>query len=185
MDIIASRAVSVALFGGLAAFLAFGPAAAHVQILALLLGWVSYRHFNGGFDGLKKAIAHNLAGAALGAAAAVLVFSRHALHGAAIDFPAWAALGVAVTLALLVLTTKISLFGDIVGLLLGYAAIAAEAAQSANLEALLALSPENPAISVVISLLVGVLFGFGADSLADALGKLLPKSGRASTGAQA
>ena len=106
MNIIASRAVGFALFGGLAAFLAFGPASAHVQILALLLGWASYSHFDGKLDGLKRAVIHGLSGALLGIAAASFI-AQHSRYGATIDFPVWAALGIGPTLALLVIATRI------------------------------------------------------------------------------
>ena len=82
MNIIASRAVGFALFGGLAAFLAFGPASAHVQILALLLGWASYSHFDGKLDGLKRAVIHGLGGALLGIASGELYRSTFTLRHA-------------------------------------------------------------------------------------------------------
>ena len=183
MNIIASRAVGFALFGGLAAFLAFGPASAHVQILALLLGWASYSHFNGGLPGLKRAVIHGLGGALLGIAAASFIV-QHSRYGATIDFPIWAALGIAITLALLVVATKIQLLGDVVGLVLGYAAAVGTASQGGSLEAIVAPSLENPAIVIVVSLIVGALFGYGADLFVDALGKLLSR-GKATADARA
>jgi hypothetical protein len=182
MNIIASRVVGVALFGGLAAFLTFGPASAHIQILALLLGWVSYSHFDGKLDGLKRAVVHGLAGGVLGIGAASFL-AQHSRFGAAVDFPIWAALGVAITLALVVIATKIQLLGDIVGLLLGYAAVVGTASQNGALEAILAPSLENPAIVVIVSLIVGALFGYGADLLRDALGSVLSRGGKAVAGA--
>ncbi len=184
MNIIASRAVGFALFGGLAAFLAFGPASAHVQILALLLGWASYSHFDGKLDGLKRAVIHGLGGAVLGMGAASFI-AQHSRYGTPVDFPIWAALGVAITLALLVIATKIQLLGDVTGLLLGYAAVIGTASQSGALDAILAPSLENPVIVVVVSLIVGALFGYGADFVGDALGKLLSRGAKATADAQA
>ncbi len=183
MNIIASRAVGFALFGGLAAFLAFGPASAHVQILALLLGWASYSHFDGKLDGLKRAVIHGLGGALLGTAAASFI-AQHSRYGATIDFPVWVAFGIGPTLALLVIATRIQLLGDVVGLLLGYAAIVGTASRSGELDAILAPSLENLAGIVVVSLIFGALFGYGADLLVDALGKLLSR-GKATADARA
>ena len=152
MNMIIIRAIGVALLGGLAAFLAFGPGAAYgLHALALLLGWASYSRFGGKLDGLAKSVAHSLAGAILGLAA----------------------IGVAVTLALLVLATRVALFADFVALLLGYAAMAGTA-QGVQLEDFLAPSLGNPALGAVLSLLIGAFLACGADMLAEALGRTLP-----------
>ena len=70
------------------------------------------------------------------------------------------------------------------GLLLGYAAIVGTASRSGELDAILAPSLENPAGIVVVSLIVGALFGYGADILVDALGKLFSR-GKATADARA
>ena len=77
MNLIASRAISIALFGGLVAFLSLGPAAGYgPQILAVFIAWASYYHFNGKLEGLKKSLITNLFGAAWGAVA-VAFLSQH------------------------------------------------------------------------------------------------------------
>jgi hypothetical protein len=173
MNMIIIRAIGVALLGGLAAFLAFGPGAAYgLHALALLLGWASYSRFGGKLDGLAKSVAHSLAGAILGLAA-IAFATQHAEFGRSVDFPIWAAIGVAVTLALLVLATRVALFADFVALLLGYAAMAGTA-QGVQLEDFLAPSLGNPALGAVLSLLIGALLACGADMLAEALGRTLP-----------
>lgn len=165
------RVIGVALIGGLAAFLAFGPGAAHgLQILALLLGWASYGRFGGKLDGFKKSVLHSLAGGALGLVT-VAFAAQHAAFGHGLDFPIWIAIGVAVTLALLTAATRLPLFSDFPALLLGYAAIAGSA-KSAALEAFLQPSLENPALGVFLSLLIGAFFACGADMAADGLEKL-------------
>jgi len=173
MNMIIIRAIGVALLGGLAAFLAFGPGAAYgLHALALLLGWASYSGFGGKLDGLAKSVAHSLAGAILGLAA-IAFATQHAEFGRSVDFPIWAAIGVAVTLALLVLATRVALFADFVALLLGYAAMAGTA-QGVQLEDFLAPSLGNPALGAVLSLLIGAFLACGADMLAEALGRTLP-----------
>jgi len=170
------RVIGVALIGGLAAYLAFGPGAAHgLQILALLLGWASYGRFGGKLDGFKKSLLHSLVGGALGLVA-VAFAAQHAAFGHGLDFPIWIALGVAITLALLAAATKLSLLSDFPALLLGYAAIAGSA-KSAALEAFLLPSTENPALGVFVSLLIGAFLACGADLAADGLEKLTARSG--------
>ena len=171
MNTIGFRAIGIAMFGGLAAFLAFGPAAAKgLQILALLLGWASYLHLGGGLKGLGRTLIHNLAGAAFGFAA-VAFADQYAAYGKLIGFPAWAAVGVAVALGVLAVIAKLSPFGDLVGALLGFAAIAG-AAQISELNAILTPSLANPAVGAVLSLMAGAIFAFAADASADAVGAL-------------
>lgn len=172
MNIIIIRAIGVALIGGLAAFLAFGPGAPHgAQLLSLLLGWTSYSRFGGKLDGLKKSILHSLIGVAL-ALAAVAFATQHAAIAPKVDFAVWAAAGVAVTLLLLFLATKLPLLSDFGALLLGYAAIAGTAG-GLSLDAFLTPSIANPALGVLISLLFGAFFACDADLLTDALEKRL------------
>ncbi len=168
MNITIIRAVSLALFGGVAAFLAFGPGAGHgVRLLALLLGWASCLHFGAGVDGLKRSVIHSLAGAIL-SLAAVLFAAQYSASGKAIEFPLWVAIGVAVTLGIVALAARVSAFADTAGLLIGYAAIAGTA-QSVALDMFLAPSPENPALGVLLSLVIGAVFAYGAEALEQAL----------------
>lgn len=173
MNITIIRAIGVALIGGLAAFLAFGPGAPHgAQLFSLLLGWTSYSRFGGKLDGFKRSILHSLAGVAL-ALAAVAIAAQHASIGRTVDFAIWAAAGVAVTLVLLFLATKLPLLSDFGALLLGYAAIAGTAG-GLSLDAFLSPSIANPALGVLISLLLGAFLACGADMLTDALEMRLP-----------
>jgi len=173
MNIIIIRAIGVALIGGLAAFLAFGPGAPHgAQFLSLLLGWASYSRFGGKLDGFKKSILHSLVGVAL-ALAAVAFAVQHAAIAPRVDFAVWAATGVAVTVALLFLSTKLTPLSDFGALLLGYGAVAGTAG-GLSLDAFLSPSISNPALGVLISLLLGAFLACGADMLTDALEKRLP-----------
>ena len=177
MNLIASRAISIALFGGLVAFLSLGPAAGYgPQILAVFIAWASYYHFNRKLEGLKKSLITNLFGAAWGAVA-VAFLSQQERFGAGVHFPAWAAIGVVITLAALVLATRLSLFDDIAGLLLGYVAMAGTALQSAKLDIILSPSLENPVISVALSLIVGAALAYVADMIAEALAKFASTRG--------
>ena len=66
---------------------------------------------------------------------------------------------------------KLSPSGDLVGALLGFAAIAG-AAQIAELNAILRPSLANPAVGAVLSLMAGAIFAYMADASADAVGAL-------------
>jgi len=174
MNIIIIRAVGVALIGGLAALLAFGPGAPHsAQLLALLLGWTSYSRFGGKLDGFKKSSLHSLVGVAL-ALVAVAFAAQHSALAPRVDFAIWAAAGVAVTVALLFLSTKLPLLSDFGALLLGYAAVTGTVG-GLSLDAFLSPSISNPALGVLVSLLLGAFLACGADMLADALEKRLPR----------
>ena len=82
-----------------------------------------------------------------------------------------------ITLAALVLATRLSLFDDIAGLLLGYVAMAGTALQSAKLDIILSPSLENPVISVALSLIVGAALAYVADMIAEALAKFASTRG--------
>jgi hypothetical protein len=166
------RAVSIGAIGGIAAFLAFGPAAPHgAQLFALLIGWAGYYQFGGKLAGVKQAALHLTLGAAA-ASLALLLATRLPLDetlGAATS----TGLAAAVTLAAVALAPKLPGVSDIPVALLGYAALFAAAAIG-GVDKLVALAPDNLFVVTLLSLAVGAVFGLLSDGLAEALEKRLP-----------
>ncbi|MBU3887510.1 MULTISPECIES: DUF1097 domain-containing protein [Methylosinus] len=167
MSITSFRAVSVGALGGLAAFLALGPAASYgAQLFAALIGWAGYMQFGGKLEGLKKSIPHHLFGVLL--AAVALVAATRLPYGETIGVAAWTAIAVAVTLVLLVLASKLPALAEWPVSLAAYATLLA----TTHADDLLALAPNNPALLAALSLIVGAVFGYAAEQLAEALQKL-------------
>ncbi|CAN2534113.1 MAG TPA: DUF1097 domain-containing protein [Methylosinus sp.] len=167
MSITSFKAVSVAALGGLAAFLALGPAAPYgAQLFAALIGWAGYQHFGGKLDGLKKSIVHYLFGVLL--AALALVVSTRLPYGETIGAPAWTAIAVAITLGLLVLAAKLPALSEWPVALAAYATLLA----TTRADDIVALAPTNPALLATLSLIVGAIFALAAEQLAEALQKL-------------
>ncbi|MBG0810522.1 DUF1097 domain-containing protein [Methylosinus sp. H3A] len=173
MSITSYKAVSVGALGGLAAFLALGPAAPHgAQLFAALIGWAGYQHFGGKLEGLKKSVLHYLFGVFL--AALALVVSTRLPYGETIGDAAWTAIAVAITLGLLVLASKLPALGEWPVALLAYATLFA----TTRADEIVALAPSNPVLLAALSLIVGAIFAFAAEHLAEALQKYLPLPGQ-------
>ncbi|BBU61352.1 hypothetical protein MSC49_12870 [Methylosinus sp. C49] len=167
MSIAYFRAVSVGALGGLAAFLALGPAAPYgAQLFAALIGWAGYMHLGGQLDGLKKSVPHNLLGVAL--AAVALLAATHLPYGEAIGVAAWTAIAIGVTLVALVLSAKLPALAQWPVSLAAYATLLA----TTRADEISALTAGNPALLAALSLIVGAILGYAADQLAEALSKL-------------
>lgn len=177
MSISIYRAVSVGALGGVAAFLAEGPAAHYgAQLFPILIGWAAYYHFGGKIDGVTKALLHLLAGVVL--AGVALALATRLPYGAALGASAWTAIAVAVTLGVLVCASRLSALSDFAVAILGYATLFALVGVSERGERIIALSQDNPLAVAVLSLLAGVIFALLSDYLTEALQRLVPLRGQ-------
>jgi hypothetical protein len=168
------RAASIGLLAGLTTFLVLGPSAAYgSQIWAVFLAWASFLLLGGGLDGLRKTIVHNLFGVIVGLAA--LAFATQQPSVAEISYAAWAAIGVALTVGVIVLASKLSALSNIPASLLGYVAVLVAALPDYRLDKILAPNLENPVIGVVASLIAGALLAYVAEAIADYLRARLPQ----------
>ena len=177
MSISTYRAVSIGALGGVAAFLVEGPAAHYgAQLFPILIGWAGYYHFGGKIEGVKKALLHLLAGVVL--AGVALALSSRLPYGETLGAPAWTAIAVAITLAVLVFASRLSALSDFAVAILGYATLFALAGVSDRGERIIALSQENPLAVAVLSLLAGVIFALLSDYLTEALQRYVPLRGQ-------
>jgi hypothetical protein len=180
MNITAFRAVSIGLLAGLTTFLALGPGAGHgLHSWAIFIAWASFIHLGGGLEGLKKTILQNFFGALLGSVA--LGFATQLPSGISISYPAWAAIGVALTICAIVLASELPAFSDVSSSLLGYVAILIGALPEISVEKIVAPNLGNPIIGVAASLIIGALLAFIAEAIADFLFSRLSRSGAGST----
>jgi len=167
MSKLTALALSIAILGGVWAFLALGPLAGSVLVWAGFIAWGSY--FHSGADGaaLQKTIVGMIYGAAVAGVALALVVANPLGLPASIA----AAVYVAITVFFLVIVAGINLLSVVPANVYGYAATAGYAlsTNTANLTTTPDLT--NPVLLVALSVVIGALFGAASGKLAGILGK--------------
>ena len=170
MDLITALAISIGLLGGIATWLFLGPIGAlGLSIWAAFIAWASFYHCGGKEAGLQKTIVNNIFGAIIGWLALVLV--TQIPLAASLSLPVWAGICVAVTVFILVIAAKNAMLSDIPAGVLGFASVVALSLAGNKLGALTAVSLENPLINIVISMVIGALFGYVSEKAAGAIVK--------------
>jgi uncharacterized protein DUF1097 len=170
MDIITALAISIGLLGGAATWLFLGPMGGlGLSIWAAFIAWGSFYHCGGKEAGLQKTITHNVFGAIIGWIALMLV--TQAPFGATLGVPLWAGISIAITVFVLVIAAKNQMLGDIPASVFGFASVAAFALAGGKLGAVTAASLENPLINIVISMVIGAVFGYVSEKVAGAIAK--------------
>jgi len=164
--------LSIAVLGGIWAFLALGPLSGFVLVWAGFIGWGCFFHSGANNNALAKTIV----GTAYGAVAAwiaLLIISNVSLPALG---PVWPAIVVGVTVFFLVIVASIDLLSVVPANVYGYAALVAyslhqpsAAPGTGPLQNLLSPSFANPLVLLIVSMVVGSLFGYASDQLAKAL----------------
>lgn len=170
MDIISALAVSIGLLGGIAAWLFLGPLGGlGLSVWAAFIAWASFYHCGGKEAGLQKTIVNNVFGAIIGWIALMLVTQLP--FGASLGVPLWAGIVVAITVFVLVIAAKIPALSDIPAGVFGFASVVAFALAGGKLSAVTAASLENPLVNIVISMVIGAVFGYVSEKAAGAIAK--------------
>lgn len=170
MDIILALAISIGLLGGIATWLFLGPIGGlGLSIWAAFIAWASFYHCGGKEAGLQKTIVNNIYGAIVGWVA-LLVVTQIPL-ATALGLPVWAGICVAVAVFILVIAAKSPLLSDIPAGVLGFASVVALSLAGGKLSALTAASFENPLVNIVISMVIGAIFGYVSEKAAGAVAK--------------
>lgn len=161
--------LSIAVLGAVWAFLALGPLAGFVLIWAGFIAWGCYFHSG---KSLSKTIAGTAYGAFIGWIALMIIVNVP-MPSMGTVFPA---LVVGVTVFCLVIVASIDLLSVVPANVYGYAAIVAyslhqpsAAPATGPLHNLTAASFANPLLLLILSLVLGALFGYASGQLADAL----------------
>jgi hypothetical protein len=167
MSLITALALSIGTLGGVATWLFVGPAAAlGLQIWAAFNAWAAYYHSGGKNDALKSNIPAHIWGAFLGW---VGMFGITQL-GDSLGVPLAAGLCVGITVIVLVLGAKIPALAQIPSAVYGYTGVAAFTLLAGKLDTLTSASiNDNPFINIVVSMVVGALFGWLSEQIASAL----------------
>ena len=166
MSKVTALSVSIALLGGLWAYLALGPLAGSVLVWVGFIAWGAY--FNNGGDNaaLQKTIAGMIYGAVLAGIALYLVGANPlGLEGAV-----GPAVYIAATVFFLVIVAGTNLLSAVPANVYGYAATAGYALSTNNV-AVTATDLTNPVLLIALSSIVGAVFGMFSGKLAGMLGK--------------
>ena len=167
MSKLTGLALSIAILGGVWAFLALGPLAGYVLVWAGFIAWGCYFALGADSAALQKTIVGMIYGAVIAGIALALVGANPlGLAGAA-----GPAIYIAVTVFLLVIVANISLLSAVPANVYGYAATAAYALQTANAGSVTAMDLTNPVLLVALSTILGAIFGMLSGKLAGILGK--------------
>lgn len=172
MKALTSLSLSIAVLGGVATFLALGPASNIFLIWAVFIAWGGFFALGGTPEALKNIIVCGIFGVFLAWLAAVVIISIPMADS--LGLPLWAAIVVAVTVLILCLAANIPLFSAIPASVFGYAPTFAYLLQTPdklNNAVLLGVDMANPLLVISISIAVGAGFGMASGKLGAALTK--------------
>ena len=167
MSKLTALALSIAVLGGVWAFLALGPLAGYVLVWAGFIAWGCYFALGADVAALQKTIVGMIYGAVIAGVALALVGANPLGLAGALG----PAIYIAVTVFLLVIVANIPLLSAVPANVYGYAATAAYALQTANAGSPMAMDLTNPVLLVAISTILGAIFGMLSGKLAGVLGK--------------
>jgi hypothetical protein len=167
MSKLTALALSIAVLGGVWAFLALNPLAGVALVWVGFIAWGCYFHTGGDNAALQKTIVGMSFGAVMAGIALALVSS-----GALAGLGALAApLIIAATVFPLVIAASANLLSVVPANVYGYAATAGLALTAGTAGNATAMNLSNPVLLVIISTILGALFGMASGKLAGTLGK--------------
>lgn len=167
MSKLTALALSIAVLGGVWAFLALGPLAGSVLVWAGFIAWGCYFHTGGDNAALQKTIVGMIYGAVVAGIALALVVTNPVHLPAAIAAPVY----IAVTVFFLVIVAGINLLSVVPANVYGYAATAGYALSTNTAANYGAMNLTNPTLIVALSVVFGAVFGLLSGKLAGVLGK--------------
>src|SRR5216683_1481623 len=177
MTQVIALSLSIAVLGGIWAFLALGPLSGFVLVWAGFIGWGCFFHSGANNNALVKTIVGNAYGA-LVAWVALLIIVNVPVPGLG---AVWPAIVVGVTVFFLVIVASIDLLSVVPANVYGYAALVAyslhqppAAPATGPLHNLVSPSFANPLVLLIVSMVIGALFGYASDQLAKVLPTKLP-----------
>lgn len=167
MSKLTALAVSIAVLGGIWAFLALNPLASIALVWVGFIAWGCFFHTGGDTVALQKTIAGMVYGAIIAGVALYLVSSAMLDGLGALAAPVI----IAVTVFLLVIVAGNSLLSVVPANVYGYAATAGLALTAGSAGNVTAMDATNPVILVIISSVLGAVFGLVSGKVAAAIGK--------------
>jgi hypothetical protein len=167
MSKLTALALSIAVLGGVWAFLALNPLAGAALVWVGFIAWACYFHTGGDNAALQKTIAGMIFGAVMAGIALFLVSSGKLAGLGALAAP----IIIAVTVFPLVIVASINLLSVVPANVYGYAATAGLALTANTAGNATMMNMTNPVLLVAVSVVLGALFGMASGKLAGMLGK--------------
>lgn len=167
MSKLTALALSIAVLGGIWAYLALGPLAGSVLVWAGFIAWGCYFHTGGDNAALQKTIVGMIYGAVIAGIALALVVNNPVGLPAAVAAPVY----IGVTVFFLVIVAGISLLSVVPANVYGYAATAGYALSTDTAGYYAAMDLSNPVLLVALSTVIGAIFAMASGKLAGVLGK--------------
>jgi hypothetical protein len=160
-------AISVGVLGAIATYLFLGIGAlAPLQIWAAFIAWGCFFHCGGKEPGLQSTILCNAAGAII---AGITLMAAGAGIGASLPPAVWAAICVGIGVAAMVLLANVPLFAAIPAQVYGFASVVALALLPATPGSMTNVSLANPVIAIILSMIIGAVFGYVSEKVAGML----------------
>jgi uncharacterized protein DUF1097 len=160
-------AISVGVLGAIATWLFLGPLGGALAIWAAFIAWGCYFHCGGKEQGLQSAIVNNAAGAVIGG---LTLLAAGAAIGGSLPAAVWPAICVGIGVAAMVLLANLPMFSVIPAQVYGFASVVAYTLMTADGAAnLTAGSMANPVVVIILSMIVGAVFGYVSEKLAGML----------------
>lgn len=174
MSQLSALSLSIGVLGAIWAYLCLGPFSGCLLVWAGFIAWGCFFHTGANNNALTKTIVGTAYGALIGWIALLIIVN--------VAMPAlgtlWPAIVVGVTVFFLVIVASINLLSVVPANVYGYAAIVAYSLQtpsappsSGPLQNLTSASFANPLILLIVSMVIGALFGFASNKLSAALAK--------------
>ncbi len=160
-------AVSVGVLGAIATWLFLGPLGGALAIWAAFIAWGCFFHCGGQEQGLQSAILNNAAGAII-AGITLFVVTQTGLADT-LGLPIWAAICVGVGVAAIVLLSNVPVFAAVPAQVYGFASVVAYTLMKDAAGSLTAASLDNPVVVVILSMILGAIFGYVSEKLAGML----------------
>lgn len=179
MPQLVALSLSIAVLGAIWAYLALGPLAGFVLVWAGFIAWGCFFHTGGDQKALIKTICGNIFGIIVAWIALLLVIYANKSGALVVT-----AIIVGVTVFFLVIVAKIDQLSAVPANVYGYAATVAYALHQPSaagatpdvmgtgpLQSLAAPSFANPLVLLIVSMVLGAIFGYVSGQLAGVLGK--------------
>ncbi len=153
--------------GAIATWLFLGPFGGALAIWAAFIACGCFFHCGGKEHGLQSAIVNNVAGAVI--AGITLWVATQTGIADKLGVPLWAAICVGIGVAAMVLLANIPAFDSIPAQVYGFASVVAYVLMKDAAGSLTAASLQNPEAVIILSMIIGAVFGYVSEKLAGML----------------
>jgi hypothetical protein len=166
MSLNTALAISVGVLGAIATWLFLGPLGGTLAIWAAFIAWGCFFHNGGKEAGLQSTILGTAAGAVI---AGITLKVAGAAIGGSLPAAVWPAICVGLGVAAMVLLANVPLFASIPAQVYGFASTVALTLLGNGAGNLTAVSIDNPVLVIILSMIIGAVFGYVSERVAGML----------------